>query len=47
MHGGPVVPEPEVARLPVVPDEEPLVDHVLIEQLEEPVTLAAGESFDV
>src|ERR1700722_6179729 len=47
VHGGPVVPESEVACVPVVANEEPLVHHVLIEELQQPVTLAARESFDV
>jgi hypothetical protein len=47
MHGGPVVPESEVARVPVVPNEEPLVHHVLVQEFQEPVTLTAREPLDV
>ena len=41
MHGGPVVPEPEIPLTPAVANQVLLMDHVLVEQLENAITLGA------
>src|SRR6202522_2194215 len=46
VHRRPVVPEPEVAWFPRVPDQILLGRHVLEEELEQHVALAAGHADD-
>src|SRR5438874_1385312 len=47
VHGGAVVPEPEIAALPPVADEELLSGCVLIEEAEDGLALLAGHAGDV